>query len=271
MTEPFQKVPAGRWRHWAGRAARTALDLLLPPVCTLCCRSLPLAPIPGEPDDFFCPDCLQAIEPMPPARCPACARPLFNSEESHLCGDCLAARPPYRRARAALVYQGGAARSIALLKYGGDLPQLPALAALAGPALASARPPLEDGPEAYDLIVPMPVSDRRLAERGFNQAAELARFIYRPWLKRIEERALVRVRDGDGHQAALSGPERRRAIRRCFEVRASDLVRGSRVLLFDDVLTTGATAGEAAATLLAAGAELVDLAVVARTVLDSWR
>lgn len=210
---------------------------------------------------------------MTAAVCPVCGRPFYNSE-GHVCGDCLADPPSYGRARAAAVYRGGLSRSIAHLKYGGELHQLRALAALTGAALIAALP-VESGPDAseavYDLIVPMPISKRRLAERGFNQSAELARIIYRPWAALINEGALLRISDGQAHQAALDARRRRKAIRGCFKVPDPDRVKNARILLFDDVLTTGATAGEAVATLLKAGACRVDLATVARTVLESWR
>lgn len=259
----------------AGRLARAALDLFWPPVCSVCPRALPLAADRFDPAAYYCPQCLETVEFMPETICPVCGRPYYRAE-GHVCGDCLAEPPPYRRARAATIYQGVVSRSIALLKYGGQLHQLRALTALAGPALARALPLAEPGSEpagaGYDLIVPMPVSARRLAERGFNQAAEMARAIYGPsWGRLIDGEVLVRVRDGDAHQAGLSGPRRRKAIRGCFQVPDKAAVKNARILLFDDVLTTGATAAEAAATLLKAGAGRVDLAAIARAVLDSWR
>lgn len=262
----------GGLKTWAGRLARAAQDLLWPPVCAVCPRALPLRPDLRDPSAYFCPECLETAEMMAAAICPICGRPFYNSA-GHVCGDCLVDPPLYDRARSAAVYQGGVSRSIALLKYGGQLHQVRALAALAGPTLISALPPGAGpwpGPPNHDLILPLPISARRLAERGFNQAAELARAIYRPWASLIDELALIRT-GGEIHQAALSGKKRRRAIRGCFQVPDPARVREARILLFDDVLTTGATAGEAAATLLAAGARRVDLATIARTVLDSWR
>lgn len=259
----------------AGHLVRAALDLFWPPVCSICPRALPLAADYMDPVAYFCPQCLKTMEFMPETICPVCGRPFFQAA-GHVCGDCLAEPPPYSRARAAAIYQGGVSRAISLLKYGREMHQLRALTALAGPALISALPLAASGSESagsgYDLIVPMPVSDRRLAERGFNQAAALARAIYGPfWSHLIDERALVRARDGDAHQAALNRRRRRKAIRGCFQAPNKALVKNARILLFDDVLTTGATAGEAAATLLKAGARRVDLATIARAVLESWR
>ncbi len=262
-------------RRWLG----TVGDLLWPPVCATCSRLLPLveAASPAEagppPSAHFCPDCLAEVEMLPEAACPACARPLYNSPGAHLCGDCLAAPPPYHTARSAAVYQGPVGHSIALLKYHGQLHQVRALADLARPALDGllSHGRLESDAAPPDAVVPLPLSPKRLMERGFNQASLLARALFRSRPEMIDEKLLIRTSDGRHHQAALSRDERRKAIRGCFAVPAPEAVKGARLILFDDVLTTGATAGEAARVLLEAGAARVDLATVARTVLSSWR
>ena len=230
-------------------------DLCWPPVCAVCPRALPLAPAGWS--GCFCPACLATVELLPAAICPVCGRPFYHSA-GHLCGDCQADPPPFQTARAAALYQGAVAISIGRLKYHGDLTQTRALA-----GLATAIPEAA----AWDVIVPIPLSSRKLAARGFNQALVLARAAFpgRP----LEPRLLSRPLEAELPQAALTRGQRRRAIRGSF--RASDSVRGARVLLFDDVITTGATAAEAARTLLAAGANAVHLAAVAMTPRDSWR
>jgi ComF family protein len=234
-------------------------DLWWPPVCAVCPRALPLPPAGAGWRGCFCPACRETVELLPAAICPVCGRPFYHSA-GHLCGDCLADPPPFQTARAAAVYQGAAAISIGRLKYHGDLTQTRALA-----GLAAAIPEVSD----WDVIAPMPLSPRKLAVRGFNQALVLARAAFpgRP----LEPRLLSRPSEAELPQAALTRGQRQRAIRGSFHVPAPGLVRGARVLLFDDVVTTGATAAEAARTLLAAGAKTVHLAAVARTVLDSWR
>jgi len=198
------------------------------------------------------------VELLPEARCPVCGRPFYHSA-SHLCGDCQVDPPPFLTARAAAVYGGAVARSIGLLKYHGDLTQTRALASLAAARL---------DPADLDVIVPLPLTPRKLAARGFNQALVLARAAFpgRP----LEPGLLSRTLEAGLPQAALTRRERQRAIRGAFRVPAPGSVRGARVLLFDDVVTTGATAAEAARTLLAAGARTVHLAAVAMTVRDAW-
>ncbi len=240
-------------------------DLLWPPVCAVCPRLLPLSYPPADPAAHFCLDCLEQIEYMPPELCPHCGRPYFGPVKGHFCGECQVSPPPFGSARSALLYCGSVARSIALLKYRGDLSQTRALAALTAAGFGPGERP------AYDYIKPMPISRRRLVERGFNQATELARAFFGSGVGLIDEKLLIRWADGHRHQASLSGPERRRALKGHFQAADPARVRGSRILLFDDVFTTGATASEAAVTLLKAGAARVDLMTVARTVLRSWR
>ena len=242
------------------RAALAALaDLLWPPVCAVCPRALPLDTAGAGWLARFCPACLDTVELLPAAICPLCGRPFYNSA-GRLCGDCLADPPPFLSARAAAVYRGAVARSISRLKYHGDMTQVRVLA-----DLAAAIPETP----AWDVIVPLPLSPRRLAARGFNQALALARAVFPGRL--MEPRLLARPVEAELPQAVLNRKERQRAIRGSFRVPAPGLVREARVLLFDDVITTGATAAEAARTLLAAGAREVHLAAVARTVLSFWR
>jgi ComF family protein len=116
--------------------------------------------------------------------------------------------------------------------------------------------------EGCDLILPMPLHARRLGRRGFNQALELARPLARAWGLPIEVDALRRVRDTPA-QSELDAEARRRNVRGAFQAR-EDAVSGRHVLLFDDVVTTGATVAEAGATLLDAGARAVRVLAVAR-------
>lgn len=260
-----------------GRRFLTALaDLIWPPVCAVCPRLLPLPKNSGrvgnnwagDPAHDFCPECLATVEALPPSLCRLCGRPFYHSPE-HVCGDCLAAPPPFRQARSAVVYGGAASRSIALMKYYGDLSQARPLAALAAGALT---PLLNSrGGAEYDFILPLPISPARLRQRGFNQTVELAGQLFRPWRGLINEDLLARSSDGRAHQAGLSARRRRQAIKGCFTVPRPEAVLGKALLLFDDVYTTGATVYEAAGALMNAGAAFVDVVTIARTVMAQWR
>lgn len=267
-------------------------DLLWPPVCAVCPRPLPLADSGSGPEMHFCSACWESVEALPLEICRVCGRPFYNvnlagpeaggpkqAEDSaeglparaalagdHSCGDCLAAPPPYGLARSAVVYRDAVARSISRLKYYGDLSQVRVLADLARP-LARA---LLTG-KAYDAVLPLPVSSGRLAERGFNQALELALKIFDGNPGLIVTSLLSRPGGGEFHQAALSANERARAVKGCFSVKEPEAARGRHFLLFDDVFTSGATVSEATRTLRRAGAAGVDVLTVARAVRPDWR
>jgi len=177
------------------------------------------------------------------------------------CGACLTHPPPLDACLAAVDYGYPWDRSIAALKFRGQA----GLAQALGLLLRSA-PWVEPAVDAADLVLPLPLSLRRLRERGFNQAALLARQVAPG---RVDTATLLRIR----HTEALSGLDRQaRAaqVRGAFAVepaRAARL-RGRRVLLVDDVMTSGATLHEAARVLRAGGAASVAALVVARTALD---
>ncbi|HWA81435.1 MAG TPA: phosphoribosyltransferase family protein, partial [Acetobacteraceae bacterium] len=162
------------------------------------------------------------------------------------------------RARAALLYDAGARRLILPLKHA-DRTELASVLALhmarAGAALLR-----EAG-----LLVPVPLHRRRLFARRYNQAALLARALSRRTHVPVLADALVRLRP-TAPLGEMSAAERAAEVAEAFALRPlrADAVRGRRVLLIDDVLTSGATANECARTLLAAGAASVDVLAAAR-------
>lgn len=127
--------------------------------------------------------------------------------------------------------------------------------------LARDHPALEEMREA-DLIIPVPLHPARLRERGFNQALLLARAIF-PGDRRVVPRLLIRIR-ATAPQAGFDGAARRANLRKAFEVTAPGLLAGKRILLIDDVLTTGSTVNECAKTLKKAGAAEVLVITLAR-------
>jgi ComF family protein len=234
------------WRPWV----TAALDLIFPPLCPVCDRLLGA----GRRDPL-CGACWQGLERIAPPWCRCCGVPLGIEG---LCGACRIRRPQFAYARAALVYGDIARETIHAFKFGGRRglanPLGDLLAGLGKGALPGASP---------DVLVPVPLHPRRARERGYNQALLLVRRLEWAWGVPAAADALQRVAS-TRPQTDLDAAERRRNVRDAFAVRRPELVAGRHVVLVDDVLTTGATAGECARTLYRAGAVAVGVLTVAR-------
>lgn len=189
--------------------------------------------------------------------CDGCGVP-FEFDPGDRCAACLAKPRAFDAARAACLYDETSRDPILKLKHADRLDLAPMLARWISRA---ARDLIEDA----DAIAPVPLHRFRLLHRRYNQAAEIARPLAAITGTPYLPDALVRRRD-TATQAGKSGSGRKRNVAAAFEVPASrrKQVEGLRILLIDDVLTTGATAEGCARALKAAGAARVDLAVVAR-------
>jgi ComF family protein len=176
------------------------------------------------------------------------------------CGACLRETPPFEHTVCAADYAFPWDRLIAEFKFEGRVELAHPLAARLLAAVRVASGPLPA------LVLPVPLAPRRLAERGYNQAWELARRVAAPLGLVADSEVLLRPLD-TAHQAELGRAERQRNLRTAFmiEPRHREQVQGRRVALVDDVMTTGATAREAALALLRAGAAAVDVWALART------
>ena len=232
-------------RRWsiaavAGRA--------LPQRCELC--------VAHTGDTLLCSAC-EASLPRIAAACPVCALP---SARNAVCGGCLTHRPPFAATLARFAYAFPTDRLLQRIKYGGRI----ALAEWAGTALAATVRTSLAGRTARDrpeCIVALPLAASRQRERGFNQAREIAVHVARRTGLPLAD-PLIRIAAGQP-QVTLPWALRRRNVRGAFAARSN--VRGARIALVDDVMTTGATLSEAARTLVDAGAERVECWVVART------
>ena len=242
------------WDLWAA-----ALHLLFPTPCHVCG-----APLDRERVGSLCGRCWRALERMPPAGCSRCGWPFpavaaAAGTEQPLCQRCRESEDTFRLARAVLRYrtEGTARAAILLAKHGGRLTLLRHLAWLLA-AEASRYLPLI----GWDALVPVPLHWRRRWERGFNQAEVLARAVGRQHGLPVLRRALVRVRPTPRQEGDLDA--RRRNVREAFAVQKPQAVRDQRLLLVDDVFTTGATANACARALLDAGAAEVGVLTLAR-------
>jgi ComF family protein len=225
----------------AGRAARL-LAALLPRQCFLCA-----APAAGE---FLCPACHDSLPRLAAECCPVCALP---TPAAMVCGACLKKPPQFDATQAVFRYEFPVDRLVQALKYAHRI----ASADFLGRIL------VERGPQILPhLILPVPLAPQRLAERGFNQAVEIARPLARCLALPLETRHLQRHID-TAPQAGLPWKERAKNIRHAFAC-GIDLT-GKSILVIDDVMTTGATLNELAGTLKACGAARVENLVLART------
>ncbi len=234
--------------------ARATLDLLLPPCCA-CCDS-PVAS-PGQ----LCGPCFQAMRFIAEPLCQLCGLPFASQAEAgrlRICASCAEAPPPWGQARAALLYDGAAKSLILPFKHADRQENAAALALhmhRAGAALLARA----------ELLVPVPLHRRRLLQRRYNQAALLAAALSRRVRVACVPDALARTRD-TARLGERSAAERARLLQGAIEVRPSRRIRirGARVVLIDDVMTSGATARACARALLDAGASSIDVLVASR-------
>ena len=227
------------------KAVHRTANTLLPQNCFLCA-----AP---AGDSLLCPACIASLPRLTSERCPICALPTPGSA---VCGGCLKHAPIFDATQAVFRYEFPLDRLIQSLKYAHRL----AGADFLGRALAQSPVPFRP-----DLILPVPLAPARLAERGFNQALELARPLARLLGVPLEISRVHRRRD-TAPQASLPWKERKQNIRHAFECELD--LTGKSVLVVDDVMTTGATLDELARTLKQHGAVRVENFVVARALKD---
>jgi ComF family protein len=231
----------------AGRAPLRALLARVPSRCAVC---------HAWPAQRLCADCLDRFAPAVP-RCPTCA---LRTPQGGPCAACRRAPPPLDACVAAVDYAFPWSGCIAEFKFGGDPGWAAPLAAVM--AAAVARTPGASGLlDAADLVLPMPLADARLRERGFNQSLLLAR---RLAPDRCDARLLLRVRS-TAPQHGLDRAARRTNLRGAFALADPARAAGRRVVLVDDVMTSGASVFGVAAVLRAAGAAHVAALVLART------
>ncbi|WP_426173451.1 ComF family protein [Massilia sp. TWR1-2-2] len=232
----------GRWR----RVARA----LLPSSCALCAAAC---------DGAVCRPC-HAQFVARTARCPRCANPVADADAGRECAACLAERPAYDATVAGADYRAPLDQLVLQLKFGGKLALAPWFAEVLRDAVIDERFLLPQ------VLCPVPLGPRRLVERGFNQALEMARPLARHLGIALCERLAVRALDTRA-QSGVAPDQRRRNIRGAFAVApdALEVVRGRHVGVVDDVMTSGHTLGELAATLKRAGAARVSNFVFART------
>jgi ComF family protein len=230
-------------------------DLVFPPRCMACGVLLV-----GQGDATFCPECFSMIRFVAPPMCPCCGIPLTGAGVDHLCGDCLVSRPPYAIARAVARYEAVLLDAIHVFKYKGKITTGEVL----GKIMAEYVYP-DFSIADYSLIVPVPLHPKRLRERGFNQAVVLARVISMRFSIPLDFMTLRRHVFTEP-QVSLGKDQRTANVRGAFVVKDGKKIQGQKIILVDDVYTTGSTVKECAGALMKHGAAEVAVLTLARAV-----
>ena len=229
------------------------INALIPPICPLCNRGLSS---PG-----LCSPCFNNLHFVTPPCCLQCAMPFDHDQGSSLCGACMARSPAYDRVVAALRYDDTARQLVLALKHGDRLDIAPLLARMM-------LPRCEGLLNESDMVIPVPLHRWRFFRRRFNQSAEMARHLLAEAnLPKSLLRADVLIRHRNTpSQGKRTRQQRITNVRGAFRVHPKHLdhLAGARILLVDDVMTTGATLDTAARVLKRHGAETVAAVVAAR-------
>ena len=242
-----------RWpQALANRLLPALLSTLLPSCCALCAMGCEGAVCAACQAQFVAPRC---------ARCRRCANPLAAADARWECGACQSRQPAYDATLAAAEYGAPLDQLVLELKFGGVLALAPWFASMMGEAVGA-----RDGFELPNILCPVPLGPGRLVERGFNQALEIARPLSRRLGIPLKAALAIRALD-TAAQSSVAPEQRRRNIRNAFIVApdALALVRGQHIGIVDDVMTSGATLHELAATFKRFGAARVSNFVFART------
>ena len=256
---PTAQLPPRRVWRWLPASRRAALDLLFPPRCTFCAAEC----LSRDGQPLFCPECDDQFAVSSRQRCPRCG---LICAETDLprgdCGYCRGQRLHFTAVRTLGSYQDALRQAVLKIKHAAHEP----LAVALGQRMAAcllARP-LAEKP---DLVAPVPMHWLKRLVRRTNTAETLARAVATTLDLPLHSR-LIRCRRLLARQASLTPPQRKLNVRDAFRASPWTRLNGRRVLVVDDVMTTGATAQEVSRALREAGAAAVYVATVARSTPD---
>lgn len=230
------------------------LDVILPPLCHIChCF------IPNASTIHICPACRDRLIPVVSPLCPKCGIPFSSTGGDHSCSECLTNPPHFDAARAPFLYEGAIRDLIHSFKYDQRIH-------LRSPLALMAQQGMNDflAEQTLQRVIPVPLHRSRLRQRGFNQAVLLGNALSQQLSLPMLPDTLIRTRP-TRPQIELTATERFFNVKNAFTVARPEAVAGKRILLLDDVMTTGSTMNECARELKKAGAEFVVAMTIART------
>ena len=218
------------------RLVESILNLIFPPRCVGCSKT----------GNFFCQKCREKLVYLPPPLCVKCSEPIHSGT---ICHQCRSRQWNIDGIQSAFQYEGAIRQAIIQFKYHN-------VKALAEPLARLMVPRLELSPLNADMLIPVPSHPQRLRERGYNQAALLAGKLGRLTFIPVDDRALVRTKNTPQQAKTDSLAQRIENMADAFACKSRDL-SGKRILLIDDVCTSGTTLNSCAIPLKAAGAASV--------------
>jgi ComF family protein len=231
------------------------LDFFFPPLCLICEERL----LPDE--EYYCGTCYKDFEYVPRPLCAVCGAPLGNRViEKEYCPDCPPKPIHFDTARAPLLYDGPVVPGIIAMKFNRRLEMAEYFGRILFYYLKT-----EMKDENFDCIIPVPLHPRRYLERGYNQSEEMGMFLSRKTGIPLFPELLRRIRNTPP-QTSVEHSGRRKNVTGAFNVVYPDPVKGHRVLLLDDVYTTGSTLNAAAGALKDAGAAKVTALTLCRAI-----
>ncbi len=233
---------------------KTALsDLFFPPVCAFCEAAI------NESEAFLCEACDDSMDEVSGLVCFQCGLPVpgLAASGSGRCGQCLVNPPAYDRARYGVYYNGVVRDALVRFKFAGALHTAVALSQILAEAFRRHFQPAD-----FDLVVPVPIHRTRLIHRGFNQVVLLAEKLSQDTGIPLDRASFRKIKDTPP-QVGLTRAARVKNLRGSFGIQRPNRIRGRKVLLVDDVATTGSTIAEAAKTIMRGGAAGVDVLVLA--------
>ncbi|OGX31935.1 MAG: hypothetical protein A3G37_01530 [Omnitrophica WOR_2 bacterium RIFCSPLOWO2_12_FULL_46_30] len=222
-------------------------EIIYPRYCLLCHIRIALE---NQLRGVICRDCIEKIKPNRPPFCRKCGRKILKFEApENVCAECSKTQFCFERAWASCTYEGVIKEMVHNLKYGNKIMLAKVLSQMMIDFVSDYHLPLE----ACDCAIAIPLSPRKLREREFNQAEALADNLCAHIGLKLLKNNLKRIRDTRS-QTELEKSRRWQNMQGAFALREPGAVQGKTILLIDDVLTTGATASEAARALKNAGA-----------------